>query len=501
MPTTARLEIHQMNVGQGDAILIINRDLRKVQQAISAKNQSLLNGQEPIDWVPLAIANDVSLAGTVTKALLVDGGDDEYGGDVVNYLEAHGVVTKGTAWTPNLVLLVSHFHDDHMAGLRSVFKKRVEEVKFINGKKTTKARLDERYRPGFICHTAPNSKADPATERFAWLIDDIKNAKTAALNPSTVVHLDRGGRLESNPLKPGGGFDPTIINLGTGVDNIPIQFCVFAAAQSVYQGPNAPPVDIPSRVRGFDQNDRSIVMLLEYGSFRYFLGGDIAGNGGADGGNFGANAINTSAKKYFSNHADVESKLAPALAAMLPATTDYSAGSPKFPNAGYCTVVKANHHGSNSSNDVYFLSTVRPLIAVASAGVKKNFHRHPTQEVMNRTSRTQTPDWGLRGSIFETIVNTIEQVYVTECAAKKNKVAFTTDLRGARILGDIVIRPIDETISALQAVTARGQRLTVQVYGTGDRTTIEDADTTLRPVDATATPPYRVGPWTHSDTH
>src|SRR5579859_1263209 len=120
MPQSASLEIHVMNVGQGDAVLVINRALDKVKAAITTAKGSASVPTDPIDYVPYALKNGVSLVGTVTKALLVDGGDDEYGGDVLNYMTDQGVLDGKTVYRPNLSLVVSHYHDDHMAGLRSV---------------------------------------------------------------------------------------------------------------------------------------------------------------------------------------------------------------------------------------------------------------------------------------------------------------------------------------------------------------------------------------------
>jgi hypothetical protein len=73
-----------------------------------------------------------------------------------------------------------------------------------------------------------------------------------------------------------------------------------------------------------DQNDRSIVAVLPYGSFRCLLGGNIGANDGSGG------------KAFFSVHADVEITLEPALEAYFPATdpTKYTAGTPKFTTPG-----------------------------------------------------------------------------------------------------------------------------------------------------------------------
>jgi hypothetical protein len=84
----------------------------------------------------------------------------------------------------------------------------------------------------------------------------------------------------------------------------------------------------------------------------------------------------------------------------------------------------------------------------------------------------------------------------------KNK-AFGVSIYGAKIMGDTVIRPVDETIAAIQDATASGTSLTVQVYGIGVQTDLADPASTLRPpatVNA-ATAIYPIGPFTHSDTH
>jgi hypothetical protein len=183
-------------------------------------------------------------------------------------------------------------------------------------------------------------------------------------------------------------------------------------------------------------------------------------------------------------------------------------GQPKFPADGYCTVFKANHHGSSSSIDVHLLATAQPLVFVGSSGVKARFHNHPTQAVMNRITKAQTAQWGTRakGTVAADTVkvkNTIDGIYLTEVAAKVKKKAFGVNIYGAKIMGDTVIRPVDETIAAIHDATMPGTQLTVQVYGIGLQTGLDDPNTTLRPTQTmnAATAIYPIGPFTHSDTH
>ncbi|MCW2935094.1 MAG: hypothetical protein JWM19_6056 [Actinomycetia bacterium] len=498
MPESASLEIHEINVGQGDSVLIINRNLTQLQTAIQNEVNRRANtpGQlptppdNPIDLMPYAIAHQVPLAGTVVQALLVDGGDDAYGSDVVHYLEAHGALVPGTVWTPNLSVLVSHYHDDHMAGLRSVFK---EAVKDANGKVS----LVERYRPGKIYQAATAKGTDPKALRFQWFQGDIADAISASPNPSQRFYVDPGGLIKNKPA---------VISLGKGAGNIPIDAYIVASAQGVYNAATGKVVRIKSVTNEVDQNDRSIALVVEYGSFRYFLGGDIAGNGGPKGGNTGRNAADQQKKKYYSVHADVETDLGRALEARFPATApaDRLPNKPKYPNDGYCTVMKADHHGSSSSVDVYFLATIRPVVMLISSGIKSRFHRHPTQQVMYRATDDEWAVRPVKGQPARPAVdNTIAQIYITEVAQKVKKKAFTVDIGSAAIVGDIVLRPVDETVTAIQQDT-QPRQLSFQVYGTRVQSDLADkVDTELRPVEDPGAPGdfYPSSPANYSDLH
>lgn len=490
MTKSACLEIHQINVSQGDSVLIINRDLDAVGQRLRKADLSLPSDR--IDYLPLAIERKVKLLGTVSRALLIDGGDDEYGGDVYGYLIQHGVIDKDAKFQPKLMVLVSHYHDDHQAGLRYIFKERVPPAR--PGEKAT---YKPRTRPAVIYQAQLDGKTDSTSVAGTRFQEDIMDASLtwAPSQPRTRVELVRpGGRDQNN--------DMVTISLGVA-NGLDINVYLLASSQYVYNEARQALVQIPSRRSEVDQNDRSLVAVLQYGSFRFFMGGDIGGDGGAAGGNTRTNAMG--AKHPWSVHADVESVVRPALKAFLPATRKWTSGKPKFGSAGYCTVMKADHHGSNSSNDVYLLSTIRPLLFLISSGFKPLPHGHPTQQVIDRASATATPSWGMPGRGAGQVPNTIKQIYITEVAAKVDGTAFPLNLREARIVGDIVVRPVDETVVAVQDAAAEGTELTVQVYGTGETTRLVDPLDELRPTTSIQTDPsktyYPIGPWEHSDVH
>lgn len=73
-------------------------------------------------------------------------------------------------------------------------------------------------------------------------------------------------------------------------------------------------------------------------------------------------------------------------------------------------------------------------------------------------------------------------------------------------MGDIVVRPVDESVLAVQQAGAKGiETLVVQVYGTGVMTELHDPGNVLRPKTAIQTDSdrtyYPIGPWEHFDTH
>src|SRR5258708_4498480 len=72
-----------------------------------------------------------------------------------------------------------------------------------------------------------------------------------------------------------------------------------------------------------DENGRSIALTIEYRQFRYFIGGDLSGV--------------------------VESVLAD--------------------NVGKVTVLRVNHHGSQTSSSKKFLDALAPKVAIISVGV------------------------------------------------------------------------------------------------------------------------------------
>jgi beta-lactamase superfamily II metal-dependent hydrolase len=526
---TASLEIHQINVGQGDCILIVNRDAETLKE--KCVDSGFDDDEDSIDCLPFARAAIASakpksatakallkaLQDTVKHAVLIDGGDTLYGTDIVAYMEAFGVVDPAQSSAPKLTVVTTHYHADHYGGLRDVLAKKNEALQATAAppskkkQKTTQAvkTIVNRYKPAKIYQAQRNKKADgagPLLNEYFKYAEDWSDE---------IIPVLPGGKIDDD--------DACVISLGDcGANDIPVTLTAIASSQSVWDGGDDL-TEVESIGSKPDQNDRSIVLVLEYGSFRYFLGGDIAGTGTAERGNGefsmpdGTIVGKKKKARKFSQHADVETDVGIALKYRFP-KSDIVADEPKVTRHGHCCVFKANHHASMSSVDVYLLSSMRPRIGIITSGVKEKFHSHPTAEVLGRLGLA---DWDLRpkdlsGDATDEIPNTLTKtvtsatqtanrrggVYVNEIARIHGNKDHLSDtiVANVKIMGDMVVRPVDEQIQAIQAADVAGTAtLDIQVYGSGEQTGLAlNGKTELRPVNTTKTDPYPVGPFWHS---
>ena len=100
------------------------------------------------------------------------------------------------------------------------------------------------------------------------------------------------------------------------------------------------------------ENDYSIALIVRYGAFETFLGGDLGGS---------------TVDRYFGpkcmSYHDMETVIAP--------------------KVGNVEILKANHHGSAHSSNPLFINTLRPEVTIVSSG---GYYHHPGREVVERLS-------------------------------------------------------------------------------------------------------------------
>ena len=217
------LEIHQVNVGQGDATMIIIRDTARLRDSFAVRNVPL--PANPYKWLETAIDSSVNLKNTVKKAILIDAGASQKTGTAVfNYKNKVGVDTFN-------YFILSHYHDDHYAG----FKTLMETYKV--------------YADTFIIRNPSFNKPK------------------GALNKILKLHRDTG-RVFLNAI-----HNQTHIYLGTEGGQPIYLTCIGSSLITAFQPSNKTLLATAKK----DENNCSALWALQFGAFRYYTGGDVNG--------------------------------------------------------------------------------------------------------------------------------------------------------------------------------------------------------------------------------
>lgn len=205
------------------------------------------------------------------RTMLVDGGKNGHGKRLKAVMDTAGVSQIGT-------FVATHYHEDHYGGIDDLVKTGIPVLaSFDRGDKE--------------CCLPAAKKKEVTFRGYQQAVGQ------------TAIHLQRGMRIELDPLV-------TVTCISSG---------------GVVLG-EAPPVP------GHEENDMSLSLLVTFGAFRYFVGGDI--------------------------EAATEAKIA---ARDLVTVVD---------------VYQANHHGSHSSSSVEFMAHLAPTVVVVSNGSVEKY-RHP----------------------------------------------------------------------------------------------------------------------------
>jgi beta-lactamase superfamily II metal-dependent hydrolase/uncharacterized protein YcfL len=302
--TSGNLEIHHINIGQGDATLIV---------------------------------------GPTGKSLLFDAGERTWNSSTK--AQIIGPYIEGILGCRSLdYVLISHFHLDHIGyvgygGLWNL----VEIQGFTVGMTLLR---DYNTYLGDISGTFTNWKE----------------------------YLEGPGQLKLNPVTTVEGTNQ--VDLGAGVTfKIVALDGNEALLAGDFHGDSNPP----------SENDYSIGVVLSYGNFDEWIGGDLSGHYEVDG--FG-----------YTYH-DIELSAAPEVRDV--------------------DVYKANHHGSSRSSSPTFINQLDPEVSIVTIG-NSNTYGHPAQSTMDRLLATST-------------------VYLTERGDT------TTDIGSAIVAGTIVIKTSDGT--------------------------------------------------------
>ncbi|MBS4016168.1 MAG: T9SS type A sorting domain-containing protein [Candidatus Latescibacteria bacterium] len=220
------------------------------------------------------------------KYVLIDAGDSQgnYGDSVFRFIRNLGITHLDHT-------IATHYHSDHIGGFRVV-----------------------------ICSLSGGAGRNDSILGFCYDRGDTYTTATY-LNYKSIVDLKRKTIELGETLDLGGGA---------------FMICIVSNGK-VMNGDSVLP--------NSGENYRSIGLLLKYGFFECWVGGDLTGSSA-------------------NNERDVETIVARVV--------------------GDIDLYIANHHGSKHSSNSTFLDSLRPEVTIFSQGIHPFNYGHPHQDVINR---------------------------------------------------------------------------------------------------------------------
>lgn len=313
LPITAfaqSLEIHTINIGHGDATLVLVRNMDSLKKAFTMAGVGY--PADNLNYLDTALTKGVMLRGTVKKAVLIDfGNGTKQGNKIIEHLQNMGIEKSDTL----TALILTHNHKDHYGGFKTI-------INIGDYKAPVYYRGDGKLKDSKVAGPMFNT-----------------GFKTPAGKSLNVVDVTN-----------------TQIDLG----NIAGQNIYLTAVSSdgyIYRSGKK------NRILSNNENDYGCSWLLQYGAFRYFIGGDISGASSG------------------SSYSNIEEPLADSLKKYDPASFLSFINTKDTVHKGHICAFKVDHHGSGHSSSPYFLHSISPLAAITSCGAD---YDHPTLEFTER---------------------------------------------------------------------------------------------------------------------
>lgn len=279
--------------------------------------------------------------GTETK-VLIDGGQLKPTDALIPYIQG---VFKDAQFQ---YVVLTHYHNDHYNGLAALGDGTIKSEYYID---LGGYNMRDYVAPGKLALIQPKDTTCPWTDSEGIFDGTMKAYATTIGNA-----VDNYGLKRYMPLSKVNDSIQNLIGvkvlLGTferNSTNVPIELrCV--AAWGFTQG-NGSVVD--NWKKGASKNDPTLGFVLECGEFRYFFGGDMGGDASG-------------------SYIDQETTLAAGFAFLYKNSTSSFKGGIAY--NGHVCGFKANHHGSDHSNNDFFLTHMHPSICVTSAGNNSGWH-------------------------------------------------------------------------------------------------------------------------------
>jgi len=337
----SQVEIHQVNVGNGDGALI-----------------KVIDG------------------GTLVYTIVIDGGLPSTSNSFVPYLKQALPDMPGHAGKKKIDwVILSHNHQDHFNGLIQMFK----DPAFII------SNITDQGVYSITTGKYPTPLVTPTNSNTAPYITPAKGKttpQTALIGYANAVKIasDRSKIITTADIKPIDGF----VNSTKTFQDIPIPATVGGTPLTmVCIAANAFTRTITGTtardIGNLNPNNFSYGWVLEFGKFRFYSGGDLGG--------------------YSGSYTDQEDGMGTYLTARYPSNhpLDGTNTGKNFP--GHVCVAKADHHGSTNSSNPEFLEALAYSAIVTSAG-KHSRWKIPTEEFVDRVA--DNPAFGAKQGIYFT---------------------------------------------------------------------------------------------------
>ena len=270
-----------------------------------------------------------------TAKILIDGGDKAPAAYLLPYLNR---VAKGADAVPHFdEVILTHYHHDHLAGLTAL----------QDGSITADSLIDPSgydLHSVFVNQAGLQQAAEPTPDHLLYNM----NAWTVPIKAAADHGFLKG---HSNRFLSFGVTAKSAIGHGLVIGTVNGQAVVLlcVAGWGNTEGPDG--IVAHAVPNPYNPNDYTLAFVLTCGQFRYFIGGDL---GGEDNGEY----------------IDQESPLTAYLKKLFPVAHGASGNAA----AGHICGFKANHHGSDHSNDQPFMNAMMPAITITSAGSRSSWH-------------------------------------------------------------------------------------------------------------------------------
>ncbi len=340
-----RLEIHHININNGDAsvIRLIHKDK------------------------------------TETK-VLIDGGEPNVNESLLPYINAM-FLTPAFQYT-----ILTHYHKDHYQGLKALGDGTIQSKFYIdpggyNMKNyVNNDKLDQIQPKDTSCLWTNSAGVFNKNGMGEYIMTIGKAANNYGLKRYMPMSMETAHIQELIGVK----IPLGVFMRGNTRYEINLR-CV--AAWGYTQGDNEVVNDWVNNDK--NENNASLAFVLECGEFRYFFGGDMGGGKVGDVDevvrNMDGDVDGDLDCGMIESYINQETTLAAGFAYLYKGAKSYYNPGTTFD--GHICGFKANHHGSAHSNSNIFLGQMRPAVCITSAGSNTNWHL-PSVSFIERLDKT-----------------------------------------------------------------------------------------------------------------